>query len=80
MGFNYASEKKKFENRWKKLKTEYMEAGMSDDAIQQMYEYDLKEFRNKRIISIHEQAFDGLQDSNEDVVLEDRNPLMVKFL
>lgn len=79
MSFNYGLERKKFEREWTKLRIEYAEAGMSDDAIQQMYEYDLSVFNRKRADAKHEQPFDGLQDSNKDEVLEDRNPLMEKY-
>lgn len=79
MKFNYGLEKKKFEKEWENLREEYTKAGMSEEAIQEMYEYDLKNFRRRRIISIHEQSFDGLLDSNEEEVLEDRNPLMTKY-
>ena len=48
MGFNYASEKKKFTKKWDKLRKEYKAAGMSEQDIQVMYEFDLKVFRNNR--------------------------------
>ena len=32
MGFNYASEKKKFEKKWAMLRQEYKAAGMSETA------------------------------------------------
>ena len=33
MGFNYAREKRKFDEKWKKLEDWYRESGMSEDAI-----------------------------------------------
>jgi DNA-directed RNA polymerase specialized sigma24 family protein len=49
MGFNYAEEKKKFDQEWEKLKVEYEQAGMSDEAIQKMHDYDWKEFLARRV-------------------------------
>ena len=46
MGFNYALEKRKFDEKWKKLDVWYRESGMSEDAIREMYEYDWREFNS----------------------------------
>ena len=48
MGFNYALEKRKFDEKWKKLDVWYRESGMSEDAIREMYEYDWREFNSNR--------------------------------
>ena len=48
MGFNYAREKRKFDEKWKKLEVWYRESGMSEDAILEMYEYDWSEFNSNR--------------------------------
>ena len=40
MGFNYGYEKKKFDSRWKRLEVEYCDAGMSEEKIAAMKEYD----------------------------------------
>ena len=48
MGFNYAREKRKFDEKWKKLEVWYRESGMSEDAIREMYEYDWSEFNSTR--------------------------------
>lgn len=37
MKFNNGSERVRLENRWKKLRIQYREAGMSEEAIQEMY-------------------------------------------
>lgn len=39
MGFYYAKEKKNFELQWKSLRKQYEAAGMSQEAIQAMYEF-----------------------------------------
>ena len=68
MGFNYGLEKKRFERDWTKLRKEYAEAGMSENTIQQMYEYDLSIFNRKRADAKHEQPFAGkiCEDNEED--------------
>ena len=40
MGFNCAQEKAKFDREWLRLRKEYTDAGMSEAAIQKIYEYD----------------------------------------
>ena len=40
MSFNKGYELKKFEAHWKKLRIEYAAAGMMEDAIQKMYDYE----------------------------------------
>ena len=49
MGFNYAKEKKKFDEEWKKLRNEYERAGMSHLAIDEIYEFDWREFCSRRV-------------------------------
>jgi len=53
MKFNNGSERVRLENRWKKLRIQYREAGMSEDAIQAMYQFDLDVLneRPKHILS-----------------------------
>ena len=46
MGFNDAREKRKFDEKWKKLEVWYRESGMSEDAIREMFEYDWREFNS----------------------------------
>lgn len=48
MGFNYAREKRKFDEKWKKLEDWYRKSGMSEDAIREMREYDWSEFNSTR--------------------------------
>lgn len=37
MGFNNGFEHVRLENKWKKLRIQYREAGMSEEAIQEIY-------------------------------------------
>ena len=47
MGFNNGLERVRLENRWKKLRVQYRAAGMSEEAIQAMYEFDLDVLNNE---------------------------------
>ena len=48
MGFNYAREKREFDEEWNEKERWYRESGMSEDAIREMYEYDWSEFNSTR--------------------------------
>ena len=48
MYFNYAYERRLFEQDQAKKRREYLRAGMSEEAIREMYEYDLYVFNNER--------------------------------
>ena len=53
MAFNKGYELKKFEAHWEKLRIEYAAAGMAEDAIQKMYDYDRQQFNSERRSSLH---------------------------
>ena len=53
MGFNYSIERKKFEREWKKIREEYLEAGMSESSIMQLYQFDLASFYSNRRYIMH---------------------------
>lgn len=55
MGFNYAQEKKRFDQTWDGLYKEYIEAGMDPESIQSLYEFDLDFFRSQRRYRSHTQ-------------------------
>lgn len=55
MGFNYAKEKKKFDEEWKRLREEYERAGMNQLAIEEIYVFDWQEFCSRRVYSDHNQ-------------------------
>ncbi len=48
MGFYYALEKARFDRAWSKLRKEYQQAGMNEDAIEALYLYDWAAFRSQR--------------------------------
>lgn len=60
MGFNYAKERKKFEAEWQKLRTQYKAAGMSEQAIQDLYQFDLDVFCSERTYSTRTQQLPNL--------------------
>ncbi len=55
MAFNYGLEKKKFDEEWARTAKFYAEQGMSQEAIQQMYEYDWTVFKKERNEALHSQ-------------------------
>lgn len=75
MKFNYGLERKRFDEEWAKLRKEYAVAGMADDAIQQMYEFDLAVFRRRRVDAIHEQSFAVFEHESDEDNPETNNPL-----
>lgn len=46
MGFNYGREKRNFDKVWERLEEEYRGAGMSEDKIQQMKDFDWQAVRD----------------------------------
>ena len=79
MKFNYGAEKKKFDTAWAKLAITYAEAGMSPEAIQEMYDYDWNRFKAARVEALHTQEFTPPCEM-EDGSFAPESPLMDKFL
>ena len=63
MSFNKGYELKKFEAHWEKLRIEYADAGMTEDAIQKMYEYDLAVFNDDRAHHRYDVEIPNAEDS-----------------
>ena len=55
MGFNYGLEKKNFDSQWAVTRKQYEDAGMSNEAIQAMYDYDWSVFNANRSYQNHTQ-------------------------
>ena len=68
MGFNYAQEKRRFDQDWDRHCRESAEAGMSPESIQRLYEFDLEFFRSQRRYRSHTQELtpeaDGAKDAS----------------
>ena len=76
MSFNKGYELKKFEAHWEKLRIEYAAAGMAEDAIQKMYDYDRQQFNSERTFIERTQEFTApAYESSE----EEASPLMLRY-
>ena len=84
MKFNYGLEKKKFDENWARTEKEYREAGMAEEAIRAMYEYDWEMFKKERVYCRHNQSLDGQlcrndQDFSVTEANEENSPYLYKF-
>ena len=76
MSFNKGYELKKFEAHWEKLRIEYAAAGMTEDAMQKMYDYDRQQFNSERTFIERTQEFTApAYESSE----EEASPLMLRY-
>lgn len=76
MAWNNGLERKKFDAEQAKLAAECRAAGMTEEQIQQMYEFDLAAFNSNRRFAEHTQAF--LESPFEDGD-EGQSPLYERF-
>ena len=76
MAFNKGYELKKFEAHWEKLRIEYAAAGMAEDAIQKMYDYDRQQFNSERTRIERTQEFTAPAYENSE---EEASPLMLRY-
>ena len=77
MSFNKGYELKKFEARWEKLRIEYAAAGMTEDAIQKMYDYDRQQFNAERA---HLERTQELSTDTFECSEDENSPLMKRYL
>ena len=76
MSFNKGYELRKFEAHWEKLRIEYAAAGMTEEAIQKMYDYDRLQFNSERTFIERTQEFTApAYESSE----EEASPLMLRY-
>ena len=76
MAFNKGYELKKFEAHWEKLRIEYAAAGMAEDAIQKMYDYDRQQFNSERTFVERTQEFTAPAYEGSE---EEASPLMLRY-
>lgn len=76
MSFNKGYELKKFEAHWGKLRIEYAAAGMTEDAIQKMYDYDRQQFNSERTFIERTQEFTAPAYERSE---EEASPLMLRY-
>ena len=76
MGFNYGLEKKNFDSQQAMTRKQYEDAGMSNEAIQAMYDFDWSVFNANRSYQNHtqEMAAPSFEQSEESY-----SPLMNKY-
>lgn len=76
MSWNDGYERRKFEAKQKKLAEEYRKAGMTEEQIKAMYEFDFEQFKSDRKYRMHTQPFassdfeEGDDDDSESTLLE----------
>ena len=76
MSFIKGYELKKFEARWEKLRIEYAAAGMTEYAIQKMYDYDRQQFNSERTFVERTQEFTAPAYEGSE---EEASPLMLRY-
>ena len=63
MSFNNGNERRKLNAKWEQLRVQYREAGMNEDAIHAMYEFDLSVLNSERTYDANTMAVcDGEDD------------------
>ena len=65
MSFNNGNERRELNAKWEQLRVQYREAGMSEEAIQAMYEFDLSVFNSERAYAANTVAV-GDGDDEDD--------------
>lgn len=76
MSFNNGNERRKLNAKWEHLRVQYREAGMSEDAIQAMYEFDLGVLNAARSYQNHMQEIAAPSFEQGE---EAYSPLMNKY-
>lgn len=77
MGINFSYERKKFSETQQKLRKEYEAAGMTQEQILALYEYDLHQFNRDIAFYRHTQRLTVFEEP--DMEEEGQNPLLNKF-
>ena len=72
MGFNNGFEHVRLENKWKKLRIQYREAGMSEEAIQEMYNFDVQVVNSEQRYYRHSKDLAFNDADTEDTHSNDR--------
>ena len=80
MAFNKGYELKKFEAHWEKLRIEYAAAGMAEDAIQKMYDYDRQQFNSERTCIERTQWYSGQSMNHYQSFFDNRISFILAFI
>ena len=78
MEYNVAKERIKFFTEQDRLAKEYRKAGMTEEQIKVMFDYDYEVFKKERAFREHNNFMD-LEAFEEECVLEDRAGVMDSF-
>ena len=78
MKFNYKREKERFFREHAKMAEEYRAAGMTEEDIEELFQWDWELFKEERRYIEHRQDLRTLADNSEDV--ESWNSLMMSNL
>ena len=62
MSFNNGNERRKLNTKWEQLRVQYREAGMNEDAIHAMYEFDLGVLNSERAYITNTMTVSGAAD------------------
>ena len=80
MSFNNGNERRKLNAKWEQLRVQYREAGMSEEAIQAMYEFDLGVLNSERAYDANTVAVcDGEDDVDAKLEIPTRRHLLHPF-
>ena len=75
MSYNHGKEERIFEQKWKKLRKEYREAGMTEEAIEKMYLFDKEEFNRDRAyferLHVSFDTYNGYSDEEEGETIDE---------
>lgn len=77
MSFYYAKEKREFDREWEQLRKEYEAAGMSEQTINALYDFDLQWFCSRRRFFNHTQSLPAESIEGDDSA--DQSSLIRKF-
>jgi len=78
MAWNNGLERKRFDEEQERLAAEYRAAGMTEEQIEQMHQFDLEAFNSRRRFCEHTQQFPELP---ENICEEDGfSPIFDKFI
>lgn len=71
MSWNDGIERKRFESKMKKQAEEYRKAGMTEEQIKAMYEFDLEQYKSDRRYYSHTQPLEVQEMNDEGDEVED---------
>ena len=77
MAYNHAKENERFKKNWAKEEIILKEAGMPEEAIKELYEFDLMTFKSNRRFRLHNCSFAEYEE--KDIDAYEKSPMMKRF-